>query len=180
MTLEQLNQCTSLAAMEWFERCCAAHLWCQKMTQARPFKDVQQMLDVASHLWHEMQESDLLEAYAAHPMIGDIQSLKAKYANTVQTASKEQAGALTANIETLHALKSLNERYYQQNGFIFIICASGLSAQQMLEALSLRINNSREEEIANAAKEQLKITLLRLTKFIESSEQEPLGAQRSE
>jgi 2-oxo-4-hydroxy-4-carboxy-5-ureidoimidazoline decarboxylase len=97
-------------------------------------------------------------------MIGDVNSLREKFASTKTLASNEQSGANNASEQTLKELNELNQYYLQKYGFIFIICASGLNAQTMLGALKSRISNSKPAEMRNAAAEQIKITLLRLQK----------------
>ena len=97
-------------------------------------------------------------------MIGDVDSLRAKYASTKNLASNEQQGAAQADEATLVELSALNHQYLAKHGFIFIICATGLSAQTMLTALKQRYANDTPSEISLAAIEQLKITLLRLNK----------------
>lgn len=164
MTLNELNQLSMQEARIWFQQACAASLWCQEMTSQRPYSSLGELKDGATTTWSKMQESDFLQAFEAHPMIGDINSLKAKFADTQHMASNEQQGASEANENTLQKLHKLNHQYLEQNGFIFIICATGLSAQTMLNALEERIKNDREQEIQMAAQEQIKITLLRLEK----------------
>ena len=99
-------------------------------------------------------------------MIGDINSLRSKYASTRALAAGEQSGTADADEATLYALKEKNEAYLARHGFIFIICATGLSAQTMLEALQARLPNSTQQEMVNAAAEQIKITLLRINKSL--------------
>ena len=112
-----------------------------------------------------LSESDWLEAFDAHPRIGDVDSLHAKYANTKATASNEQSGVNATDRTTLKRLVEANEQYFQKFGFIFIVFATGKSAGEMLKLLEQRLPNDRATEIANAAAEQLKITLLRLRKL---------------
>ena len=112
-----------------------------------------------------LSESDWLEAFDAHPRIGDVDSLHAKYANTKATASNEQSGVNATDQTTLKRLVEANEQYFQKFGFIFIVFATGKSAAEMLKLLEQRLPNDRATEIANAAAEQLKITLLRLRKL---------------
>jgi 2-oxo-4-hydroxy-4-carboxy-5-ureidoimidazoline decarboxylase len=119
------------------------------------------------NVWQACQSADSLEAFEAHPMIGDVNSLREKFASTKGLASNEQSGANNASEQTLIELSQLNHKYLQRNGFIFIICATGLSAETMLAALLLRIENSPQKELAIAAAEQIKITLIRLNKGIE-------------
>ncbi len=97
-------------------------------------------------------------------MIGDLKSLRQKYAATQDLAKQEQSGTTNASDETLTNLATYNQQYLQKFGFIFIICATGLSADNMLSALQKRINNDRDIEIKHAAQQQINITLLRIEK----------------
>ena len=101
-------------------------------------------------------------------MIGDVNSLRKKYASTKKMASNEQQGAADADETTLHDLAAANHQYLDKHGFIFIICASGLSAKTMLHILNLRLKNDTATEIDLAAAEQIKITFLRLEKGIQT------------
>lgn len=169
MTLTELNNMHHQQAFDWFMQTCTATKWCEQMSQQRPFATIDQLTQCATKVWANMQESDVLEAFAGHPMIGDISTLRAKYANTKKLASNEQSGVNAATDSVLLALKQANETYLANNGFIFIICASGLSAQAMLDALQIRLQNKRSTELAIAAQEQMKITLLRINKALEPS-----------
>ncbi|MDC0603056.1 2-oxo-4-hydroxy-4-carboxy-5-ureidoimidazoline decarboxylase [Aliiglaciecola sp.] len=174
MTLTELNQLSKSQAAAWFSECCAAPVWCQKMASNRPYGTVDSILVYATTVWANLPNEEYLLAFEAHPMIGDIASLKKKYASTSDTAQQEQSGAQSAEPQVLQELAQLNHEYLAKHGFIFIICATGLSAQKMLDALKSRIVNSTTAEIKNAAQEQIKITLLRITKNITSSRQ-PTG-----
>jgi OHCU decarboxylase len=110
-------------------------------------------------------EADWLEAFAAHPLIGDVDSLRKKYGATRDLAAGEQAGAAGAGAATLQELADLNRSYREMFGFIFIVFATGKSADEMLANLRSRLGNSRDEELRNAAAEQIKITRLRLEKL---------------
>lgn len=136
------------------------------MAQSRPFVSMDDIEQKATLHWATMQQNDYLEAFQGHPMIGDVNSLRAKYANTKEIASNEQSGTAVASEATLQALQQANHDYLNAHGFIFIICATGLSAQTMLNALQKRMNNTTADEINTAAQEQLKITLLRMHKAI--------------
>lgn len=164
MTLEELNKINTKQAYEWFQTACAADNWINKMIQSRPFANATTLRKSALENWWKLAEEDFLEAFEAHPMIGDVASLKAKFANTKTTASTEQQGAANASDEVLLELKNYNQKYFDKYGFIFIICATGLSAETMLNALKDRIENDRETEVQNAAEQQITITLLRLEK----------------
>ena len=107
----------------------------------------------------------------ANPMIGDVDSLRKKFANTKTIASGEQSGTASASEATLLTLKEANQAYLDKHGFIFIICATGLSADAMLNALQTRLPNSTDEEIRTAAQEQIKITLLRIDKALTAKDE---------
>lgn len=170
MNLSQLNSLDSERAIGWFYQTCAATQWVSKMVAARPFETIAELENTARALWTKLCDSDYKEAFEAHPMIGDVNSLKAKFANTKETAQNEQASTKDASDEVLAKLYELNQAYLNKHGFIFIIFASGKSAQEMLNALELRINLPTEQEVKNAAEEQLKITLLRINKGLENED----------
>lgn len=164
MTLEQLNSMTSQEAYQWFETTCSASNWCHQMVANRPYDSVEAVKETAQTIWATMDTKDYLEAFDGHPMIGDVNSLRAKYANTQATAASEQQGAQHASEATLQQLHELNHAYKDKHGFIFIICATGLSADTMLQALKARLPNQTQIELQNAAEQQINITLLRIGK----------------
>ena len=168
LSLQALNNLTSKEAEQWFSQCCAAPKWFIGMTQALPFTDFDNLVKTAKDIWQQCSAPDFLSAFEAHPMIGDVNSLREKYATTKNMASNEQQGANDADDKTLHDLALANHDYLNKHGFIFIICASGLSAKTMLGTLTLRLQNDTATEITLAAAEQIKITLLRLEKGLEN------------
>lgn len=135
------------------------------MLASLPFIDVKSIIVSANKHWQTMQSSDILQAFEAHPKIGDVNSLREKYSNTKDIAGHEQSGANEADEQTLSMLSSENHRYENKFGYIFIVCATGKSAAQMLEILNNRLPNSAEHELPIAAEEQRKITQLRLEKL---------------
>jgi 2-oxo-4-hydroxy-4-carboxy-5-ureidoimidazoline decarboxylase len=164
MTLTDLNELNADEAYSWFNQCCVSSRWCKLMLEGMPFNSVEALISLAQQSWQQCAVADYLEAFEGHPMIGDVDSLRAKYASTKTLASNEQQGAAQADEATLVELSALNHQYLAKHGFIFIICATGLSAQTMLTALKQRYANDTPNEISLAAIEQLKITLLRLNK----------------
>ncbi len=131
----------------------------------RPFADDAAALAAAESCAASLDEIDWLTAFAAHPMIGDVDSLRARYAATKLLAAREQLGVEAASEATLAELARLNREYRERFGFIFIVCAAGKTAEEMLHLLRSRIGNSREAELSNAVTEQLQITRLRLQKL---------------
>jgi len=166
MTAETLNTLPRDEAETQLRNCCAAEVWVQGMLQGLPYHDQEALISQSRKLWPTLSEQDWLQAFTAHPKIGDIDSLRAKYASTRAMASGEQAGARQAPEEILQRLKTGNDNYLEKFGFIFIVCATGKSAAEMLELLETRLTRTRAQEIETAAAEQAKITELRLEKLL--------------
>ncbi len=161
-----LNQLDETALRTTLSRCCAARAWVGAMFAARPFADDNSVYSTAESTWWRLGRDDWLEAFAAHPQIGDIDSLRAKFADTRAWAGREQAGVAGAGESTLRRLAEANREYLARFGYIFIVCATGKSADEMLAILEQRLANSPETELPIAAAEQLKITQLRLRKLV--------------
>lgn len=166
MTIEQLDAAPEAAAAEALERCCGASAWVRAMLASRPFATAEGLHEAADACAAALEERDWLEAFSHHPRIGDVASLRAKFASTAQWAGGEQAGAAAADDATLHALAKGNDDYFARFGFIFIVCATGLTASEMLARLDARLPHERAEELRIAAAEQNKITHLRLEKLL--------------
>lgn len=133
------------------------------MMARRPFGSHAALVKAARDEWFALSESDWLEAFSHHPRIGDRASLEARFPNTHDLSSKEQSGIGIAGADVLQALAKANTDYFDRFGFIFIVCATGKSAGEMLALLLSRLRNDRETELGIAAEEQAKITALRLT-----------------
>lgn len=159
---EYLNDLAEPALRAALARCCAASAWVDAMAGRRPFASDEEAFDVAAEKWNGLGRGDWLEAFAAHPKIGDLDSLRARFAGTKQLASTEQAGTLTASDETLRRLAEGNRDYEVKFGYIFIVCATGKTADEMLAILDERLANDPATELPLAAAEQLKIMQLRL------------------
>lgn len=169
LNIEQINHLDEPAAFAQFEQACCAPNWVSAMVTARPFADLEALQSAADQHWQQMQEDDYLAAFDGHPKIGDVSSLKAKYRNTQGEASHEQSGVNQASDAVIQALALANKQYEEKFGFIFIVFASGKSAEQMLALLQQRMPNTRQQEIVNAAQEQAKITRLRLQKMFQTN-----------
>jgi allantoicase len=166
LTLEKLNDMSAARAEKIFMQCCTSAHWVQKLVARRPFSDKDAMLRAADECWQGLGEVDYLQAFEGHPRIGDVSTLRAKYANTKALASGEQSAVNHADEQVLQDLKQANDDYYGEFDFIFIVCATGKSAQQMLSILNERLNNERPTEIIIAAEEQQKIFGIRLEKLL--------------
>ncbi len=145
--------------------CCGSNRWVKEMMAFFPFNSAEEWVKNAIHIWYDICSApDWTESFSHHPQIGDLSSLKEKF------AGKEQAGVAMAGEEILHQLSGANRDYAELNGFIFIVCATGKSAGEMLNLLKDRLTNSREEEVRIAAGEQMKITLIRIQKLLEQAD----------
>jgi 2-oxo-4-hydroxy-4-carboxy-5-ureidoimidazoline decarboxylase len=166
MTLNELNTLEISRLKETLATCCGAKVWIEKMIEIFPVANEQTLLNEAEKKWYECNEKDWREAFTHHPKIGDIDSLKEKFASTSKWAEGEQAGVKQTSTEVLEALSKGNKKYEEKFGYIFIVCATGKSAEEMLDLLQARLPNKAEDEIKIAMAEQSKITKLRLQKLL--------------
>ena len=138
-------------------------------SRCAPSARCEALLDAARAEWFALTPADWLEAFAAHPRIGDLSSLRERFAGTRHLAAHEQSGVDDAPEDVLVALAEGNAAYEQRFGHIFIVCATGLTAGEMLARLRARLTNDPETELGVAAVEQARITELRLTKLATSN-----------
>jgi len=161
--LAKLNAMAPDEAHAALLRCCGSQAWARAMVAARPFEDLPALLRIAERVWWSLGEGDHREAFAAHPRIGETE---VPAAGDAAWSSDEQKRAATAAAETLAELAALNRQYDDKFGFLFIVCASGRTADAMLADLRARLGHTLAEELRTAAEEQLKITRLRLGKLV--------------
>ncbi len=166
MTLSELNQLPVSQLKAALTTCCGASVWVNRMARLSPFETAGTLFDQAETTWLTCTEADWREAFTHHPKIGDIDSLRAKFATTKAWAAGEQAGVSSASEQVLDGLTAGNRQYEEKFGYIFIICATGKSAGDMLDSLNARLSNSPKTEIRIAMQEQGKITRLRLEKLL--------------
>ena len=158
----ELDAATDADARALLTRACGASRWVDRMMARRPFGGDARLLRAARIEWFGLTEADWLEAFAQHPRIGDRTALEARFPKTHDLSSKEQSGIGIAGADVLTALVQANQDYFDRFGFIFIVCATGKSAEEMLALLLSRLPNDRATELRVAAEEQAKITALRL------------------
>lgn len=162
----KLNRLPAEEARAALLACCGSARWAEAVAALRPFWDVGQLLSIAGRVWRELGREDWLEAFRAHPKIGESRPQRETGAEAREWSEGEQARAREAPGETLDALAEANREYEERFGFIFIVCAAGRSAEEMLALLRGRIDNDPEAELHVAAGEQWRITELRLRKFL--------------
>jgi 2-oxo-4-hydroxy-4-carboxy-5-ureidoimidazoline decarboxylase len=158
-----LNALERDEAARALRRTCGAERWVERMLELRPFHSSEELYRKAREEWHALAREDYLEAFGHHPRIGeDLGELRRRFQNTAHLSSREQAAVALADEATLEALRDANAAYRERFGFIFIICATGKSAHEMLAALNARMRNDPDTELQIAAAEQAQITRLRL------------------
>jgi 2-oxo-4-hydroxy-4-carboxy-5-ureidoimidazoline decarboxylase len=167
MTLHDLNMLPKPQLRQELEKCCGSSAWVERVMNFFPIEDLVELLEDAEEQWYKCSPEDWKEAFSHHPKIGDINSLRKKFAATANWAMGEQSGTSTAPEETIKALAKGNKEYEDKFGYIFIVCATGKSAEEMLAILQSRLPNEPEKEIEIAADEQNKITRLRLEKLLD-------------
>jgi len=166
MSINELNTMSSDAARALFQQCCTSEEWLTRMLHSIPYSDASELKAAADKNWENMDEADYLQAFDGHPKIGNVSSLKEKYASTKALASGEQSSVNSASDEVINRLALENKNYEEKFGFIFIVCASGKSAEEMLNLLETRLPNDRSTELANAREEQRKIFQIRIEKIL--------------
>ena len=148
--------------------CCGSARWVASMAARRPFDDQDTLLQAAEDAADELSRDDWLEAFSHHPRIGDVEALRERFGRRSGSWSQgEQAGLDGTSTDVLQRLAAGNQSYDERFGWIFLVCASGKSAAEMLELLEARLGNEPDEEFAIAMGEQRKITRLRLMKLIQ-------------
>lgn len=166
-----LNALEREAAAEALRRACGAERWVQRMLARRPFASSEALYASADDEWRACTRADFLEAFGHHPQIGEnLEALRRRFQSTARLAQSEQAGVEGADEATLLALRDGNAAYRERFGFIFIICATGKTAAEMLAALRARLDNDPDIELSIAAAEQAKITRLRLAGVVSMAE----------
>lgn len=161
MTLEEFNTIGKDKAAKELFSCCSSDKWVSALMKSFPFASEKKMVEEAATIWYDQcSKEDWLQSFTHHPEIGDVKNLTEKF------AGKEQAGVAAASKETIVALAKENTRYKSKFGFIFIICATGKSAGEILKLLQDRLKNTIADELNIAMGEQHKITLIRFKKLL--------------
>ncbi|XP_042479417.1 uric acid degradation bifunctional protein TTL isoform X2 [Macadamia integrifolia] len=158
-----------------FLACCGSTAFAREMAAIAPFVSFEQAVEAAREIWfNKVDVNGWLEAFAAHPQIGDSKSGNQKSETSAQWSKGEQSTALaTATDSTLQELFEWNSRYRKKFGFVFLICASGRSTPEVIAELKKRYPNRPIVEFENAAQEQMKITELRLAKLFTGKDKYP-------
>jgi 2-oxo-4-hydroxy-4-carboxy-5-ureidoimidazoline decarboxylase len=146
--------------------CCGSGTWAAGMASKRPIQDELSLMETSDAIWRGLPETDWLEAFRSHPRIGESRAEADSVAQSWAWSEQEQQKAASADEAMKLALKWGNREYEQKFGRIFIVCATGKSASEILEILRRRLHNDEATELQQAAKEQRQIMHIRLKKWI--------------
>jgi OHCU decarboxylase len=167
--LKWLNQLPFDDAIQQLIQCCGSRNWASGVVSKRPFRSLAEIIQTADEVWWQLDETDWLEAFKAHPRIGEKKADTAGTARSESWAKSEQAGMSSAHEQTAEKLARFNREYEAKFGYIFIVCATGKSPDEMLALLVERLQHDASDELPVAAAEQAKITKLRLAKLFSTA-----------
>jgi len=158
----RLDQAPTDDARAMLFACCGSARWVTLMLARRPFGGMDRLLADANDVWNALSEDDWKEAFSHHPRIGERNLAQAKFDATRALSEREQAGMSGASEDVIGALAAVNRAYEDRFGYVFLICATGRTAAEMLSIARERLTHDPATEIRIAAAEQAKITALRL------------------
>lgn len=164
MTVAELDRLTPAAATEVLTSCCGSHRWVVAMAAKRPFGSIGRAKSEAERVWWGLTRGDWLEAFSHHPRIGETRSTQG--AQGKAWSAREQAGLAGTADSIRNELARVNQAYEARFGYLYIVCAAGRSAEELLALARTRLENQPEDELRVAAAEQLAITLLRLDRLL--------------
>jgi allantoicase len=166
--IDRVNQLPIEQVRKALLDCCGSRAWVDQMLAQRPFADEAQLCENADRIWSRLDRKEWLRAFRHHPPIGSKRA-KSKQSNVArQLSAAEQSAAAKSSPETLAVMHAANQAYQATFGYVFLICATGKSAHEILKSLQERLSNSPETELRVAAEEHRKITRLRLEKLLNS------------
>jgi len=164
--LARWNNVPQTEAVQQIKSCCGSPAWAEKLASLRPFADVTALLAASDNIWRSLSPQDWLEAFRNHPRIGESVSGAAASGQSAAWSQHEQSNLAVAGQNVKSALAQANHAYEQKFGHIFIVCATGKSAAEILANLTGRMHNDADTELRQAAEEQRQITQLRLKKWL--------------
>ena len=164
-TWQRLDAASETEARELLTMCCGSPAWVDRMLAHRPFGSDEQLHAMARQEWFALTPDLWKDAFAQHPAIGDREALRERFPKTAEFSADEQRGVADASDHTLDALAERNRDYRARFGHIFIVCATGKSADELLASLDARLKNDPQTELLIAAGEQAKIIELRLQRL---------------
>ena len=149
--------------------CCGSQAWAAALASRRPITDAETLIATSDRLWLALPEEAWHEAFDSHPRIGQKHAQTHATAESLRWSAQEQSSALSDDDAAMLALEEANRRYEEKFGRIFIVCATGKTAAEMLTILEARMKNDAATELREAAEQQRQITQLRLHRWLESN-----------
>jgi 2-oxo-4-hydroxy-4-carboxy-5-ureidoimidazoline decarboxylase len=146
--------------------CCGSRTWAKGMAASRPVQDVATLLATSDRIWRELSSADWLEAFHSHPRIGETRTAGEASDRSLGWSAQEQSHATESGDALKRALAEGNRDYERRFRRIFIICATGKSAEEVLLNLRHRLNNDEATELLEAAEQQRQIAQIRLRKWL--------------
>jgi OHCU decarboxylase len=168
MTLDEFDALPSARAESVLMDCCGSARWAASVASRRPYVTVEALHKAADAIWWKLDRADWMEAFSHHPQIGDKPASGSESAR--QWAEGEQTGARAATEEVKTRLARANRAYFEKFGYIYIVCATGKTAEGMLAILNQRLQNDLPSELSIAAEQQRLITRIRLDKLLASEQ----------
>lgn len=166
-TLARWNAARASEAEGEILACCGSRAWARGMAARRPFADGLALLAAADEVWRSLREEDWLEAFRAHPRIGERKAEQATPAQSAAWSAQEQSAAAASDAEVKRALADGNRAYERRFGRIFIVCAAGKTSAEILGILRRRLQHDDATELREAAEQQRQITELRLRRWLD-------------
>ena len=164
ITLGEWNGLEEASALEAALPCNGSHAWARELVAARPFAREEELFKASDRIWMMLTETDWNEAFRSHPRIGASHAQSAS-AQSLRWSAGEQA-AVGEDVSVQAALHTVNVAYEAKFGRIFLVCATGRSAAEILGILERRLQNEPHSELLEAAEQQRRITQLRLRKWL--------------
>ena len=146
--------------------CCGSRGWAQRMAVRRPIAGEAELLAAAGEEWRNLGERDWNEAFRSHPRIGETRAALTAHAQSAEWSAQEQRDAAAAGDGVKNALAEANREYEERFKRIFIVCASGKTAPEILAILKRRLQNDPETELREAVEQQQQIIELRIRKWL--------------
>jgi allantoicase len=165
-SLDRFNRLSRKLAVKHLLDCCGSEKWARQMADQRPFPDSAALFQSATNIWSGLPCEDWLDAFRHHPAIGAKRASAKRSPTATRWSANEQSAAQTASRDVLAALLAENAAYAQKFGYVFLICATGKTSEEILHSLRQRISNNPETELRIASEEQNKITRQRLEKLL--------------
>ena len=171
MTLGEFNALPSTQVELALRDCCASSRWAARVAAQRPYGTMEALYKAADAIWWKLERGDWIEAFSHHPQIGEKPASGSESAR--QWAEGEQTGARAASEDVKERLVRGNHAYLQKFGYIYVVCATGKSAEGMLAILNQRLQNDVASELSIAAEQQRLITRIRLDKLLAGGQKTP-------